>query len=129
MSPTWIVSRAFQTTEQLIDLHDKLTAVSGYLRAGSSPWIIQTTESLKTNLSALELTIRWKTGIINTLGGYPMMSGLSSTRLPMKNRGLKEQVAKDQIDASRWAVTSILSKSAQNDLVKWDGSVSGQTAG
>jgi hypothetical protein len=109
------------TTEQLIDLRDKLTAVSGY-NSVQEALDNSDNESLKTNLSALELTIQGRQAS-STPGGILNDEWIILNKVTNEKTVVYKSKYKDQIDVLLMGCDKYLelSKSAQNDLQKWDG--------
>lgn len=109
------------TTEQLIDLRDKLTAVSGY-NSVQEALDNSDNESLKTNLSALELTIQGRQAS-TTPGGILNDEWIILNKVTNEKTVVYKSKYKDQIDVLLMGCDKYLelSKPAQNDLQKWDG--------
>lgn len=108
------------TTEQLIDLRDKLTALSGFETAQEA--IDRSdNESLRTNLSALELTIQGRQASA-TPGGILNVEWVILNKITNEKTIVYKSEYKNQIDVLLMGCDKYLelSKSAQSDLQKWD---------
>ena len=108
------------TTEQLIDLRDKLTMLSGFETAQEA--IDKSdNESLKANLGALELAILGRQAA-TTPGGILNVEWVILNKTNNEKTIVYKSKYKDQIDVLLMGCDKFLElpKSMQNDLQKWD---------
>jgi hypothetical protein len=108
------------TTEQLIDLRDKLAALSGFETAQEA--IDKSdNESLKANLSALELAIQGRQAV-STPEGILNVEWVILNKLTREKTIVYKSKYKDQIDVLLMGCDKYLelTKPMQSDLQKWD---------
>lgn len=108
------------STEELIELRDNLASLAGY---NSAQEAIDNTEneSLKANLSALELTIQGRQAS-STPGGLLNEEWIIFNKITNEITIVYKNKYKDQIDVLLMGCDKYLelTKSMQNDLQKWD---------
>ncbi len=108
------------STEQLIELRDNLASLAGY---GSAQEAIDNSdnESLKANLSALELTIQGRQAS-STPGGLLNEEWIIFNKITNEKTVVYKSKYKDQIDVLLMGCDKYLelAKPMQNDLQKWD---------
>ena len=108
------------TTEELIELRDKLANAAGYETAQEA-LDNSDNESLKTYLSALELTIQGRQAS-SAPGGILNEEWIIFNRITGEKTIVYKSKYKDQIDVLLMGCDKYLelTKSTQNDLQKWD---------
>jgi len=108
------------STEQLIELRDNIASLAGYSSAQEA---IDNSdnESLKANLSALELTIQGRQAS-STPGGLLNEEWIIFNKISNEKTIVYKNKYRDQIDVLLMGCDKYLelAKSMQNDLQKWD---------
>jgi hypothetical protein len=108
------------STEELIELRDAMVSVAGY-ESVQDAINNSDNESLKTNLSAIELTIQSRQAT-DTPGGIVNEEWIIFNRITNEKTIVYKSEYKEQIDVLLMGCDKYfeLSKSQQNDLQKWD---------
>lgn len=108
------------STEQLIELRDNMASLAGY-NSAQEAIDNSNNESLKANLSALELTIQGRQAS-STPGGLLNEEWIIFNKITNEKTIVYKSKYKDQIDVLLMGCDKYLelAKSTQNDLQRWD---------